>query len=147
MKKVLIFILSVFICNCQSSYQEALFVDNNISPYSYTQIIPSSDRADFGVGYFSKSSSIKERSYQYNYYRKKSWLISNWGEPDLVENKNGDEYLIYFQTESRNLKSSISPYGKKHVKLGYRNGNLFYIEGIVPNAMEHSGKARVVFDN
>ena len=132
--------------NCQNSYQESLFVDNNVSINSKTQITPSSQRGDFGVYRFYEIKSKGETAH-FNTFTKKSWIISNWGDPDIIEKKNGVEYLIYFQTETRDIKSYISPYGKKHVKLGYKNGNLFYIEGIVPNAMEHSGKTRVVFDN
>lgn len=147
MKKILNLIFVVFICNCQNSYQEALFVDPNVSIRSNKQIIPSSERGDFGVHTLSKDTPMYYREFYHNYYTKKSWILTNWGEPDLIEKKNGAEYLIYFQTEERNLKSNISPYGKKHVKLGYKNGKLFYIEGIVPNAMEHSGKTRVVLND
>ena len=146
MKSVALTLLILMVCNCQSSYQEALFIDNNVSKNSKTQITPSSKRGDFGVHYYYSIQSKGETAY-FSTVTKKSWILTNWGEPDLIEKKNGAEYLIYFQTEERNLKSNISPYGKKHVKLGYKNGKLFYIEGIVPNAMEHSGKTRVVFND
>ncbi|GEM_PF-1845667 len=147
MKNILHLPIMIILSSCHNDFQESLFVDNYVSPSSLEQIIPSANRADVGVGYFSDSSSLVTRRFQYNSYKNKSWIISNWGKPDLVEKNNQIEYLIYFRGDSRKIKSEISSYGKKHVKLGYKNGNLVYIEAIVPNAMEHSGKRRVILKN
>ena len=130
--------------NCHNNFKESLFIDNYVTPSSLEQIIPSGKRGDVGVGYFSNSSSLTTRKFQYNNYKNKSWIISNWGNPDIVEKNNQIEYLIYFRDNSGNISSDISPYGKKHVKLGYKDGVLVYIEAIVPNAMQHSGKSRVI---
>ena len=132
---------------CQNSYQEALFIDNNTALSSNTQIVPTHERGGVGIHYLSKDAPLYSRKYYQDRFYKKSFILTNWGAPDIVENKNGVEYLIYFRNESRRIESNVSPYGKKHVKLGYRNDNLVYIEAVVANAMEHSGKTRVVFSN
>lgn len=144
MKNTLYLSILVILQSCHSNFQESLFIDSYVSPSSLEQIIPSNNRADVGVGYFSDSSSLVTRSFQYNNYKNKSWIISNWGNPDIIEKNNEIEYFVYFRKDSRKTKSEISSYGRKHVKLGYKNGNLVYIEAIVPNAMEHSGKERVI---
>ncbi len=77
-------------------------------------------------------------------YSPKLWIISNWGKPDYIEKTNDIEYLIYFSNDSKMNQPQISPYGKKYVKIGYKNGNMVYIEAIVANSMEHGGKSRVI---
>lgn len=146
--KIKLFILPLlFLESCQNAYQESLFVDNNTTFASNTQIVPSQERGEFGVHYLSANTDDYERKYYIDSFYKKSFITTNWGMPDEVEQRNGIEYLIYFRGKSKNIESDISMYGKKHVKLGYKNNDLVYIEGVVANAMEHSGKVRVVFSN
>jgi hypothetical protein len=125
--------LLALINSCATKQRNPMIViDNDLAPRKSAEQLDLNEWRG-GVGLHSYGGDGRDdQIYWYNIYKKKSWVLNNWGQSDANYSRGGIDYLIYNKKDRKAKDYDLQVVG--HTKLGYKNGLLVYVETYMQKA-------------